>query len=275
MKSDVLVKLLKESNGSHVYDVWVPSMKRTVKFLPLTVGQQKTISKLAMDVSSTKIEDEMTYRLQKKDVIVSLATEMLDEAALTEIDAIAISAAIRRSNVMAPLKMTMKCDCGEEMGFVVDFDSIITKCKEFNFKDVEVEKVIQDKKWKIILGDATFDDSISYKNLQAMYREEGAERLVIDVEKFQFMDWPAQFIKRVFVDDEEVEDIPTMSLFDKIGFFISAPQEVWFGEGNVLDACMANFNQKYYGDLLFQDVVCPKCKKTHKGVVSYDSFFTL
>ena len=275
MKSDVLVNLLKASAGSHTYDVWIPSQKRNVKFMPLTVGQQKTISKLAMDVQTSRVEDEMTYRLQKKDMILSLSTEQLDETSLTEIDAIAISAAIRKSNIMSPLKMEMSCDCGEKIGFSVDFGVIIEKCRDFKFREVEISREIQGKRWKIVIGDASFDDSISYKNLQAMYKEEGANRLVIDVEKFQFIDWPAQFIKRVFVDEEEVEDFPDMNLFDKIGFFVKVPQEVWFGEGNVIDACMEHFSQKYYSDLVFQDVKCSKCDKVHKGAVSYDNFFTL
>jgi len=75
--SDVL-KQLDTLNTENGFDVFVPSLKRTVKFKPLNLKQQKGLLKSSIDESLTKLSfNTFFFSVIKENILDTVSTELL------------------------------------------------------------------------------------------------------------------------------------------------------------------------------------------------------
>jgi hypothetical protein len=86
-----LLKQLDNINQQALIDIYIPTLKRTVKFKNLTLKQQKNLLKSAIDESLTKL----SFNSNIYSIIKENNTESIDINALTTIDRSVISLTLR------------------------------------------------------------------------------------------------------------------------------------------------------------------------------------
>ena len=119
-------EVVKESNGSAVNPVFIPSLDKTVSCKQMTVGVRKTLSKAAISVVYGDVAEF--------DAAISaiFTTHILDEDfnidKLTVSDQVAIACQLLRGNITEDIKMALTCTkCKLEFDYIVDIDGIVSK----------------------------------------------------------------------------------------------------------------------------------------------------
>ncbi len=90
-----LLKQLDNINQQALIDVFIPTLKRTVKFKNLTLKQQKNLLKSAIDESLTKL----SFNANIYNIIKENSTESIDINTLTTIDRVVIALTLRSTGI--------------------------------------------------------------------------------------------------------------------------------------------------------------------------------
>lgn len=274
-----VVAMLEKSAGENIISIYIPSLKASVMFRPLTVGMQKTLSKTSMD-----LDYDVKYQYLKMSVIKSCCLDnMLDIENLTEVDFICILANFRKANFLEPLKLNLTCkqnECNEKLSFNLNFDQIVENCNKFEFKTIELENPINaTTKIKYILAEPTITDHLDYlQNLQVIGEDKELSQS-IDINNMQILTYPVQFIKRVFINDQEVttkdQSFSKMPFTERLQFIDKLPINSFYdGPNNIAEKIIETFDPMRISKL-FPIITCPKCKDIKESVVTQDSFFII
>lgn len=261
--SDVLT-LMKKNAGENPYKIYLPSIKQEIVFRPMTAGMQKTISRVAVDDESPVYAD---YKLTQLACVKALAVSPLDESTLTDVDFLVALAGIRLYN-KEPLGLVYPCSCGSKTAFSLDCNYILEAGKKRENKN---ETFTQGDFW-FELGDPKMIDIINYEMMIEIIEKDMKE---VDSKKLRITNYPVQFLKRVRVKGDEVEDFPRLKYTEKIEFLDALPPGIIYGDGDTLTRfVLEKYSPNRLKDL-FQIVKCSKCGKEEEGVVSTSNFFTI
>ena len=278
------VELLEKSFGESIDNIYIPSLKKEVGFRPLTVGMQKSISKMSID-----FEFDLDYQLLKVSTLKTLCIEDIDFLKLTEVDFIAILAQLRQNNFTEPLTLILNClnpECKKQYNFNINLEQIIQKCKEYERHTEMIKKQAQigDEmvEFTFELQESTVMSNLEYLHYTKLISENNEED-VVDINNSQLLAYPLKFIRNIYIGgqqitqtiDGEVKPFSDLPMIEKIRFIDTLPPKVYSeGKNSVLSQVLKHYPHSRLLSL-FPTAKCPYCKTKREGVVTNDSFFII
>ena len=273
MNLDDAINLVSESNGSHVYEVFIPSLKKELTFKPITTGQQKTLSKFSMDAK----EFNFKYELLKLSLFDNLLVgeDGLSSSCLTEIDLISLLAGLRLNNMSDPLEIEMYCgSCTHKFNYAIDFEKIIETCKKYEFPLFDFSFDANDIHYDLVIADPTYKNLIE---LDEYIRQMAIEMKMDeeDITDFRAFNKPATFIKTVSINGNIVEGFSDAGFIDKLKFYNMLPPKITFGgKKSILNLILDEFDLSA-SDNMMGKINCPNCKHEMEDVLTNDNFFII
>lgn len=267
MKVSDVKKLIDDSNGKNLINIYIPSIKKEYSFKPITIGMRKTLSKYSI----TSEENPTEFQIAKLGLIKSLCVEDINENYITEIDFICILASLRAANIMEGLNINLHCNtCNTEFQHIINFEKIIENCNKYSFKNEEFIFKIEDSTYKFILSEPSIIDILTLDKTLDEKIENKKDRDIV-----RALNTPHLFIKRIYKDNELIDDYLDMNILDRINFIDNSfDDEILFGEKGLIILVQEKFKVREIIEL-YDKVICPGCKTDLGGVVNSDSFFTI
>lgn len=103
---DQMLDIINRCEISYASNIWVPSLKRDVKFAEINTSQQKRLIKSGIDSSVFNIDFLQTLR----DIIKENCKESIDIDQLTIVDKLVIAIALRSASIGAVIEVDVKID---------------------------------------------------------------------------------------------------------------------------------------------------------------------
>jgi len=247
-----VAKALQQKYSTNVSSIYVPSLGRSVDFRSVTVGEQKTITKIMLDSGGNQ------YKIYQGLVGLIKNTcldESFDISMMNELDRIKILVEMYRSNFFNE-DVSIKCDkCSTVNTYKIDFDAMIKKIEE-----VDVSPITE------TIGDVSF--TIEYPNIVRMgkFYKDVASGSGVSEEQ----DIYDQFISSVSFDGIEINMLE-FTAREANNIICMIPQEVLYGDGGVVEIIKNRL--LYIFESLTEDFRCPKCNEVVAGGVSVHDFF--
>lgn len=280
MKLKDAMEILKKNDGNHINQVYIPSLGRKVMFSQLTTADVKTLTR-----NNVFDEFDLNVELLKLSLFDKLCHEDLKDEhisshTITQLDYLSFLIGIRQllNNTLSYTFTCRKCDhkFKHTIDLAVQFDDDIT-----NFKpQYETLELVDENGhvYKFELTNFTMEEYLYYRYVMTRLQSQDSENPdVINESKFTR---PILYIKRIFIDDEEIEDW-TSSLFPtKLDLINRLPPQITFGEPKDNDTNLTNFIADTFAEEILDrkirnmEVVCPECKHAYKGIFNFDGFFT-
>ncbi len=126
------INLLKKNAEQRSYDVWIPSLKQTAKFRPLTTLHHKKFVKCLIDSSLFTT----SLNLHIYDVIKQSCLEDIDVDSLTVFDRLCICFALRKHNFKKPYAILFDENTSKE----VSLDELMANFKK-RYVDIEPDDI--------------------------------------------------------------------------------------------------------------------------------------
>lgn len=281
------INVLKESQGGHTYEIYVPSLEKEVTFRALKIGQLKTLNKFAID------NDDKFYAALSS-LIVDLSDEAVDLKEINELDRVLILSGIKKNNTTSPESMDMTCSqCEHEFSHELNIDNYddSEELKE-KMDPFTLEQSIGEIELKCTIGLPSVTEQIELKEMitigkkKAEAKAKRKAKTMINMSKEdinQFVSKAANnqeqylssntnflFVRGLEVGDSTV-DILNSTLAQRSDLFDQLPANV---KGEISNRISKNYNDTLKHFLKYS-VTCPKCKATHTEEVSIASFFTI
>ena len=127
------------------------------------------------------------------------------------------------------------------------------------------------------LNSCTRLDPIDKAGLEALKKAGIENPDVINESKFTR---PILYIKKIFIDDEEIEDWNTALFPIKLDLINKLPPQITFAEPKDNDTNLTNVIADTFAEEFMDrkirnmEVVCPECKHAYRGIFNFDGFFT-
>jgi len=278
------MEMLETSFGESMSKIYIPSIKQSVEFKPLTVGMQKSISKMSLD-----FDDDVEYQILKISILKTLCLDKeLDIEKLTEVDFTSMLAQLRLNNFTEPLKLIIPCinpKCQKSFNLNINIDDIQDRCTKFEFQTKDIERTLkinnENMKFKFEITESSIMSNIEYQQYITFLSND--ENSVIDINNARVLSYPLKFIKNIYINgqqitqqiDNEIVGFSQFPMSDKIKVIDNLPPKVYSeGKNSVLYKVLDLFP---YTRLLklFPEIKCPYCKQPVEGVVTNDSFFII
>ena len=279
---NAVLSMMEDSSGESISEIYIPSLEKSVSFKPLTVGMQKSISKMSLDYDL-----DIDYQFIKLSILQTLCMDdEINFNSLTEIDFIDMLAQLRVNNFTEPVKLVINCGkCSKQFNMDVNMEQIIKSCKKFENKSLVVEKkiTIKDKEtiFKFELQESTIISNLEYlKYIEVINKE---EQEVVNINNSRVLAYPLKFIKNIYINDQqivkqdngEILNFSQLSMIEKIDFIDNLPPKLYSEKRDgVLQTTLQEFPPQRLLNL-FPKVKCPYCKNKMEGVLTNDSFFII
>jgi hypothetical protein len=269
MKIDAIKAMLETSNGEHIYEIFIPSIKRNIPFKLLNMGQIKSISKLAMD------ESTIDFKLSQLGVIKTVCLEKdLDISKLTDVDFVSVITGLRINNVLEELKLSITCgSCQTKFNYTANLNNIMQKCLGYKQDDYTFEKTVDEKKFKIIYGDPYY---INYLNFENIIEDINKNDEISNDEKVKtsFTIYPLQFIKEIYINNVDI-GFNELEINEKMEIIDILPPYVLIGEDGLIKS-ITSVIEENKTENFYDKISCPKCKnKIQGGLDDFENFFIL
>ena len=273
MKIEDAVKMLQESNGSHVYEIHIPSAGKKVKFKPITTGQQKSLAKFSLDAHSFNLNYEI-LKLGLFDEL-KIDKDQISSDKLKEIDLIAFLAGLRMYNIIDVMQITAFCfECQDKFIVDINLNNIIDRCSKYEFDEYKYSNSVDEIEYEIVVAEP------SYKNIIELeeYVKLMSEKLKMTPEdriELRAFTKPAIYLSEVKINGALIDNFKHSDFTEKLKLYNSLPPKITFIEKDsilnlIIDKFDLEANEKMLGN-----VTCPKCKKELEGVITNDSFFII
>lgn len=271
MKLSEVSKILEQPNAAGIYDVYIPSLKKKMSYKYLTVGQQKTLSKIALD-------DPENYYVALTGLIQQL---LVDRTALTmkdlnELDRVYILSQLMTRNLFKIPELTTECECGFKYDMKLDFSEAVKHIEKYNAKTYTETIKVGEHNFTFTVGLPSLESNIMMIAVIKELKEKIDNLKPEDIEKedytkqleFYLSIGDLLFIKNMEIDGDKIEDIgdfsyETLVLLSNIIPSMALQQLHELVEIKFKDVC----------DYLMIDVTCPKCKTITKKGWKVDDFF--
>ena len=283
MKFDDIKKFLSEESGQHTTNIYMPSIKRDVPFKPLTTADVKTLSRIGIFNEFDLNNELLKLSLFDKLAIAPKEPRGLDADSLTQIDFLSFLIGIRKlmNNELSFSFTCRKCEKKFERTF--DLETEFSKyIFGFEKRSSEFEKLDNAGNiWRFELGDYTMKEYLYYRYYIDRLKDiDGNNPDILSEAAFIR---PVLYIRRIFRNDEEIEDWPEQLLSNRIRLLNMLPNEV------ILDprtnrkfdpkSCLSNHiistfdEEKLFTDIENMSVTCPSCGEEYRGMFKLDDFF--
>lgn len=265
---------LKENKGKHLYDVIVPSTGKKIPFSPMTVGQHKTVAKMA-------IANEANFDKFLCALILELSNEQIKLNDINEIDKMAILYQIKQHNSPEALKITLTCpkeECRHEFPVVpkdvdvikIDVDCSYIKKRDVGGIDFEIE-----------IGMPSVQDSINYsvfcdarvEEIKASVEGESEEdkedkedkltKLAIFIASYEMY---LLCVKSIKMHGACIDDFMDSSISERFQFLDE------LSEGLIVVSEISEFINSMH-EAYGYHVNCPKCDHEFDNLFTPESFF--
>jgi hypothetical protein len=289
MRINDAINVLKDSQAGHLYDVWVPSLKKDISFRPLTVGQLKSLNKFSLD-------NEDNFYKALSALIVELSDKQIDLKEINELDRVIILSEIKKNNTTTSETLDVTCSgCEKPFTHLLNIenyennDDLDDKVKDFN---IEVD-VSEDTKIKCVIGLPTIAEQISYKdyivqmkrkkqnfetkrvktmfNLNDTQKNDIIEKAVDTEEKYLAGNLNFLFIRNIAINDTEIDSVTTESVENRISLYDQLPGSI---RGEITNKIVFQYKETL-DKVLRYTVRCPHCEETHTEEVPISNFFII
>jgi hypothetical protein len=281
------INVLKESQGGHSYDIYVPSLEKEIAFKSLKIGQLKTLNKFA-------ISDEDKFYKALSSLILELSDSAIDLSEINEIDRVLILSEIKKNNTTSPESIKMTCsECESEFSHDLEIDNYDDdESLRDKISDFTLEQTIGEIEIKCTIGLPTVQEQIELKELITQGKrkaestakrktktmlnmsKEDVNRFVNDAvskeERFLNSNTDFLFLKGLKFGEQDVE-IKGDTLVNRSNLFDQLPANI---KGEVSTKISSHY-ENTLGHFLKYNVTCPNCKETFTEEVSISSFFTI
>lgn len=294
MKLEDAVKILENPTGQHLEQIYVPSLGRDVMFHPLTTADVKTLTRMNfLDNFDINIEilklglfdklcAEDLSNSEVKDVDGNILVSGVTAQTITQIDYLSFLIGIRN---LLNNHVTFTFTCHQEGCTHGDFEYTIKLDEKFS--DLVYSFTRQHhfwsrtdtngNIWKFELTNFTMYDYLYFRYFMEKLEESDIDSPDVAFEE-KFVK-PVLYIKNIWLNDELIEDWPTLTIPDKLSFWNKIPPELTIntiGTGNntVYDFIFDIFAEERM-ELIINNMVvkCPTCGMKYGGAFSFDNFF--
>lgn len=241
---------LQEKYSTNLTDIYVPSMKKKLDFKSITVGEQKSLTKMIID------SDDNDYKMYQ--IILGLiknncVTDGFDISKLLEIDRIKILIELYQSNFYLD-DANLTCENCNTINVVkTDYSKIIKILDNMDITPVD-----------FVIGDITF--TIAYPSVVRMsdyYKNMvGSTELGLDIYDV--------FISRLQTDDIDIT-FDTITEVERQELLNIIPQEVFYGSDGLIAKVEEHVTDIF--KTLTDDVLCTKCGHELSGGITIRDFF--
>lgn len=268
MKIDDIVKLLSDSSGKHCYSIYIPTLKRELEFMPLTVGAKKSLSKLAMD-DNDNLYNTLTA------MIIQSCTEEIDLCELTEVDRIYILAHIYCSNFPTVPKYKITCsECDTEFIAEISPVELVKDLRDVDFPVNVIPFVNDDFKCDLAIGMPSINTNVHYNNyikeikrIVAIENKEYLDRIDEYLSKYAIL----AFIKDISINDKKVDNYDDLTMEERNEIIDLLPAQI-------LNQITDYVVEHELGEIVKRFAYvreCIKCKKKVEVIFTISDFFQL
>lgn len=279
MTTEDVLKILEQSNGKHLQKIYVPSLQQFIMFWPLTTAQVKTLTRINfLDKYDLSIE-MLKLGLFDKLCAEDLSDKGINSNTITLLDYLSFLIGIRQL-LKNNITFSFICKkCHKPFKSIVDlaqaFDEDIEKFRPqtqfFTKIDEESGKI-----WKFELTNFTMKDYLYYKFVLEQMKERTQNNPDI-MHETRFMR-PILYIKNIWLNDQLIEDWPSITFPAKLAFFNKISPNITLNETPTNKSlCGFIFNtfaeEKFQKKVKNLQVTCQHCNQKYKGVYKFDNFF--
>jgi hypothetical protein len=276
MEFNSILKTLKNDVSSNIFEVFIPSHQRKVSFRPITVGEQKTLSKVLINNS----EQKTTYKTLLALIQEICLDEGFDVFSLTEVDRVKILLDFYTFNYFAN-STTLTCeneDCGKTYDFDMNFSVLSEKMNSLKVEDKEFEYTTKD-------GITNIKFKVGYPNVKRVAEFHDSELGVIKSDDtFSNVLFGQEELFKLFVknmhlkkeqqdkDDIDIEvEFLKYSVQEAFSIIETLPFEVFFSSDGLMSFLITEYVEPI--SKLQIDAKCPHCGNVVKGAFNLQSFF--
>jgi hypothetical protein len=291
MDSKAIIAALTQNASSDIMSVFLPGSKETLAFRPITVGEQKTFSKIMIgNQKSSSVFKEMTLGLIKQ---LCLTPEKIDFKKMTDVDRMKIMVEFCAKNYFFPDTKLPCPKCKVDLPIHIDFKELSKIIDEFpNHADKVVNQETSTAKWEFTIGLPSAQTMCSVEKIveteeDILQSEDNPKSKPSDVstskldrlDKLYNSDTTLKaFIKKMKVFTSQIPgaapldvDFSTMTFEEQIQILNTVPLSIFNLENGLKSFIAENF----IGPLMSigLDVKCKKCGEEIKGGLSLQLFF--
>jgi len=289
MDSKSIIAALNQNASSDIMSVYLPGSKETLTFRPITVGEQKTFSKIMIgNQKSSSVFKEMTLGLIKQ---LCLTPDKVDFTKITDVDRMKIMVEFCAKNYFFPDTKLPCTKCKADLPIHIDFKELSKRIDEFpNHVDKVVNQETPTAKWEFTIGLPSAQTMCSVEKIVETEEDiissddktklNDASTAKLDrLDKLYNSDTTLKaFIKKMKVFTSQLPgaipldvDFSTMLFEEQIQVLNTVPLSIFNLENGLKSFIAENF----IGPLMSigLDVKCNKCGEEIKGGLSLQLFF--
>lgn len=282
MNSTDAIKILQEANGKHLQKIYIPSLQQYVFFYPLSTSHVKTLTRIdfidKFDLSCQLLKLNLFDKLCTED----LSNKNINAHTITEIDYLSFLIGIRQllKNDITFSFICKKCGKSFDKTIKLDeqFDAIIEKFRPqhhiFQKLDETTEKI-----WKFQLTNYSMESYLYYKFVlqELAAKSINGKNSVNLINQNRFLK-PILYIKNIYLNDELIEDWPSLSFPSKLSFFNKISPNVTINQTKTNQTLFGFIRKTFYEEQIERHikgmtVTCDGCNTTYKGVFELSNFF--
>lgn len=263
-------------------------------FKPLTTADVKTLTRISfLDTFDLNIEiiklslfdklctEDLTFT-EKRDEDGNLLHEKVSSKTITQIDYLSFLIGLRQmlDNTLSYNITCSNPQCNNNFQHILKLDEQFNE-EIFNFKPQTFVKEFEDTKtkniWKFELTNFKMYDYLHFRYM--MYKIEQADEQNPDILYETRFTRPILYIKNIWLNDELIEDWPSLSLPDKLMFYNKISPFVLFKKPDDDSESLCSFIEQNFAEQQLMrkiaelKIICPKCNNVMQGAFTFDNFF--
>lgn len=295
MNTNDVINLLNNTTGSHLDEIYVPSIGKTILFKPLSTADVKTLTRMSFIQ-----QFDLNVELMKLALFDNLCTQDLSETALTD----------QNGNIIRPAISSKTITQIDYLSFLIGLRQMLdnsltytftcsnSECKKSFQKKINLDEQFMDTIyqfkpqqqffqmidtntnfiWKFQLTNFTMHDYLYFRYMMNKLQQADKENPDVLFE-MKFVK-PILYIKNIWLNDELISDWPTLTLPNKLVFFNKIPPNITINmpdnskSDNLYTFIRKTFMEQKFDDKIDEMVIeCPHCNKKYRGMFTFENFF--
>ena len=284
MKLSDIQKSLSQERAENTVTIFMPSIKKDLKFRHLNTEDLKTLSRIGIFNDFDLNNELLKLSLFDKLLADPIESSPLTAEKITQIDYLAFLIGLRKL-LRNELSFEFTCQqCEKRFVHKLDLEAEFSDFL-FNYekKILYLEKLDNlNNIWKFELTSYTMKTYLYYRYYIERLKEIDINNPdLLNEEKFLR---PLLYISKIWKNDEEIEDWNNQLLGEKIRFFNALPAEL------IIDSTGADLDDTYLSTFIAKNfieekfikaidnikIICPneECKEEYTGIYTFEDFST-